>query len=131
MLRVRDLVVDYGRVTAVDGISFDVAAGEVVALIGANGAGKSSTLMAISGIVAYYEPDHTLEEIVFEVVSAVCTCGFSVGIVDELNTPSRWAMSVGMFLGRVGPFAFFAALVGITRAGRAQYRYPTESVNVY
>lgn len=51
MLRVRDLVVDYGRVRAVDGISFDVAAGEVVALIGANGAGKSSTLMAISGIV--------------------------------------------------------------------------------
>ena len=90
-----------------------------------------SLIMAISGIVAYYEPDHTLEEIVFEVVSAVCTCGFSVGIVDELNTPSRWAMSVGMFLGRVGPFAFFAALVGITRAGRAQYRYPTESVNVY
>lgn len=51
MLRVRDLVVAYGRVTAVDGISFDVGAGEVVALIGANGAGKSSTLMAVSGIV--------------------------------------------------------------------------------
>ncbi len=51
MLVVRDLSVAHGNVTAVDGISFEVNRGEIVALIGANGAGKSSTLMAISGIV--------------------------------------------------------------------------------
>ena len=51
MLEVQDLIVRYGAVEAVHGISFDVAAGEVVALIGANGAGKSSTLAAISGLV--------------------------------------------------------------------------------
>lgn len=51
MLVVRDLSVAHGNVTAVDGISFEVNQGEIVALIGANGAGKSSTLMAISGIV--------------------------------------------------------------------------------
>jgi len=51
MLLVQDLVVRYGAVEAVHGISFEVAAGEVVALIGANGAGKSSTLAAISGLV--------------------------------------------------------------------------------
>ena len=51
MLAVQDLVVRYGAIEAVHGISFEVAAGEVVALIGANGAGKSSTLAAISGLV--------------------------------------------------------------------------------
>lgn len=51
MLEVRDLVVRYGTIEAVHGIGFEVRAGEVVALIGANGAGKTSTLCAISGLV--------------------------------------------------------------------------------
>ena len=51
MLEVRDLVVDYGRIRALHGVSLDVAEGEIVALIGANGAGKSSTMNAVSGVV--------------------------------------------------------------------------------
>ena len=50
MLEVRDLHVSYGKVRAVQGISFRVEEGEVVALIGANGAGKSSTMHAICGV---------------------------------------------------------------------------------
>ncbi|MCY4066880.1 MAG: ABC transporter ATP-binding protein, partial [Rhodospirillaceae bacterium] len=50
MIEVRSLAVSYGNIRAVQGIDLDVAAGEIVALIGANGAGKSSTLRAISGI---------------------------------------------------------------------------------
>jgi len=50
MLELRGLEVSYGRIRAVTGIDLDVAAGEIVALIGANGAGKSSTLKAIAGI---------------------------------------------------------------------------------
>ncbi len=53
VLSVRDLKVAYGAIQAVKGISFDVNEGEIVTLIGANGAGKSSTLRAISGVAPY------------------------------------------------------------------------------
>ncbi|TYK44647.1 ABC transporter ATP-binding protein [Actinomadura decatromicini] len=51
MLEVRGLVVSYGPVDAVRGIDLEVGEGETVALLGANGAGKSSTLRALSGLV--------------------------------------------------------------------------------
>jgi branched-chain amino acid transport system ATP-binding protein len=51
MLKVQDLRVGYGSIEVVHGISLDVGAGECVALIGSNGAGKSSTLKAICGLV--------------------------------------------------------------------------------
>jgi branched-chain amino acid transport system ATP-binding protein len=51
MLRLDNLQVAYGHVRALGGISIEVRDGELVALLGANGAGKSTTLMAISGIV--------------------------------------------------------------------------------
>ena len=51
MLALQDLRVSYGGIEVVHGINLHVAAGECVALIGANGAGKSSTLKAICGLV--------------------------------------------------------------------------------
>ncbi len=51
LLEVRDLQVAYGAIAALKGISFDVAQGEIVTLIGANGAGKSTTLKTISGLI--------------------------------------------------------------------------------
>lgn len=51
MLKIKDLVVSYGGIEAVKSISFDVPQGEIVTLIGANGAGKSTTLRTISGLV--------------------------------------------------------------------------------
>lgn len=53
LLSVQDLTVSYGMIRAVKGISFDVQEGEIVTLIGANGAGKSSTINAISGLIPY------------------------------------------------------------------------------
>jgi branched-chain amino acid transport system ATP-binding protein len=50
MLKVDDLHVSYGGIQAVKGISFEVFENEVVSLIGANGAGKSTTLKAITGL---------------------------------------------------------------------------------
>jgi branched-chain amino acid transport system ATP-binding protein len=51
MLKLETVDVAYGHVQALDGVSIEVRDGELVALLGANGAGKSTTLMAISGIV--------------------------------------------------------------------------------
>ena len=52
MLEVEDLHVHYGPVAALKGVSLRVEAGSIVALIGANGAGKSTALRAISGLLA-------------------------------------------------------------------------------
>lgn len=51
LLSVTDLVAGYGAISALKGISFDVNEGEIVTLIGSNGAGKSTTLRALSGII--------------------------------------------------------------------------------
>ena len=51
VLTVRDINVYYGAIHAIKGISFDVNRGEIVTLIGANGAGKSTTLHTISGLL--------------------------------------------------------------------------------
>lgn len=51
ILSIKDLKVNYGGIEAVKGISFDVPAGDIVTLIGANGAGKSTTLKSIVGLV--------------------------------------------------------------------------------
>lgn len=51
MLSIRDLQVYYGAINAIKGISFDVEQGEIIALIGANGAGKTTILHTITGLV--------------------------------------------------------------------------------
>ena len=51
MLKIDNLKVNYGGIEAVKGISFDVPDKSIVTLIGANGAGKSTTLKAIIGLV--------------------------------------------------------------------------------
>ena len=51
MLEIKDLAVSYGSITALHDVSLKVAKGDIVTLIGANGAGKSTTLRAISGLL--------------------------------------------------------------------------------
>jgi branched-chain amino acid transport system ATP-binding protein len=60
MLKVTDLIVRYGAIQAVRGISLDIMQGEIVALIGANGAGKTTVARAIAGLLPFRG------EIVFE-----------------------------------------------------------------
>ena len=61
MLRVTDLHVYYGAIHALKGLSLTVQQGEIVTLIGANGAGKSTTLRAISGLIAPRSGDIAFE----------------------------------------------------------------------
>jgi branched-chain amino acid transport system ATP-binding protein len=51
VLEARELVAGYGQIRALKGISFQVGDGQIVALIGANGAGKSTTLRVLSGLI--------------------------------------------------------------------------------
>lgn len=51
ILKIQDLAVSYGHIEAVKGISLTLREGDITALVGANGAGKSTTLLAISGLV--------------------------------------------------------------------------------
>lgn len=52
MLEVKDLEVNYGVIKAIKGVSFEVNEGEVISLIGANGAGKTTILHAVSGLLS-------------------------------------------------------------------------------
>ena len=69
LLEVKDINVYYGAIHALQGISFDVNEGEIVTLIGANGAGKSTTLSTVSGLlrtrtghIKFKEKDITLAD---------------------------------------------------------------------
>ena len=52
MLEVKDLAVYYGMIHAIKGVSFEVNKGEIIALIGANGAGKTTILHTITGLLS-------------------------------------------------------------------------------
>ena len=52
MLEIKDIEVFYGMIQAIKGVSFEVNEGEVIALIGANGAGKTTILHTITGLLS-------------------------------------------------------------------------------
>ena len=62
LLKVSDLHVSYGMIKAVRGISFEINEGEIVSLIGANGAGKSTTLNTLAGLLKPQSGEILFEE---------------------------------------------------------------------
>jgi len=92
------------------------------------------TVLTVAGVLAATESGptgHSLDALLFEAVSAFGTTGLSMGITADLGVPSRIALIVAMFIGRVGPLAFMAALISIGAARRPRYAFPTEEVVVY
>lgn len=65
LLDVKNLSVAYGHVQAIDGISFSVESGEIVALLGSNGAGKSTAMKAVSGVLSDVGGGITSGELLF------------------------------------------------------------------
>ena len=92
MLEVRDLTLRFGAITAFEGVSFDVARGELLAVIGPNGAGKSSLFNVLSRV---YEPQSGSvrlagEDLLARHRSELAACGVArsfqnLGLVGELT----------------------------------------------
>ena len=83
MLEVRDLQVHYGTVEAVKGVSFHLDAGEMISLIGANGAGKSTILRALTGLVQPSAGTITFEHISLVGLSPHQIIRLGIGHVPE------------------------------------------------
>jgi branched-chain amino acid transport system ATP-binding protein len=83
MLEVRDLRVHYGTVEAVKGVSFHLDAGEMISLIGANGAGKSTILRALTGLVQPSAGTITFENISLVGLSPHQIIRMGIGHVPE------------------------------------------------
>ena len=80
MLSIKDLYVNYGGINALRGISLDVPDGKIVTLIGANGAGKSTTLRTISGLVKAKSGSITWngEELTGKPIDGIVTSGIAM-----------------------------------------------------
>jgi branched-chain amino acid transport system ATP-binding protein len=99
VLQVKDLEVYYGHIRALKGISFNIKKGEIVTVIGSNGAGKSTTLMSIAGLIrpsngsiAYLEKDITLFDPYTIVRSGISMCPEGRRIFSNLTVRENLIM---------------------------------------
>jgi branched-chain amino acid transport system ATP-binding protein len=83
LLAVRDLFVYYGDAEALDQVSLEVGAGEIVAIVGANGAGKSSLISAIAGIVPPRSGSIRFDGAEISGWPSYRTCNLGIGQVAE------------------------------------------------
>ncbi len=115
-LRLSDVVRTYGPVRAVDGVSFDVAAGEFVALLGPNGAGKSTLFQLLSGL--FTADSGRIEVMGHDMSRDPVPALAGLGIVFQQPT-------LDLELTVVGNLQFHAGLHGIAR-GEANRRIERE-----
>jgi len=107
LLEIRDLSLLYGRIQALHGISLSVEEGEVVALIGANGAGKSTTMRAVSGLrpvssgtIMFAGEDITKLRADLRVARGICQAPEGRGIFPGMSV--RENLEMGAYIRRDG-----------------------------
>jgi branched-chain amino acid transport system ATP-binding protein len=83
MLKIRNVSTFYGHIQALQGVSLEVAAGEIVSLVGGNGAGKSTLLNTVSGIVSPCQGEILLDEQPIHRLSPEAIVGRGVSQVPE------------------------------------------------
>ena len=83
MLQVRNVRVSYGRVPAVHDVSFELPAGRIVAIVGANGSGKSTILRAVAGLNRVDGGEILLEERAIQRLPAHRRVGLGLALVPE------------------------------------------------
>lgn len=83
MLRIQNLKCSYGSITAVHGVTLSVKKGELISIIGANGAGKSSLLLAISGLLKNWSGEILFEETPLKGMSPPAIVRSGISMVPE------------------------------------------------
>jgi len=131
VLRGRDETTAFGRAIADDVLKKSISV-VVLFLIGI----LTVTALLVVTEAATIDPapkvaGGALLPILFEVVSAFATCGLSLGITDDLSTTGRIAITIAMFIGRVGFLAVLASIVSLAFTTKPRAQYPHEPVTVY
>jgi Trk-type K+ transport system membrane component len=86
--------------------------------------GLTATFAAIAVVLLRLSTDFSLDMIVFDVLSAVCTVGLSTGVTMDMHEPGKIMFAILMFIGRVGPVSMATALA--LRKAQRHFEYPKE-----
>jgi Trk-type K+ transport system membrane component len=78
--------------------------------------------------LALFDPQISLRDELFEVISALSTVGLSTGITTQLSTPSQFTLCALMFIGRVGPLSLVLSV--FQSQPKIRYQYPEEDLVV-
>lgn len=86
--------------------------------------GLTATLAAVAIVLLRLSTDYSLDMIIFDVLSAVCTVGLSTGVSMDMHDPGKVMFAILMFVGRVGPVSMATALA--LRKAKRHFEYPKE-----
>ena len=87
--------------------------------------GLTASVSAFAIVIMRLTTEFPLDNIIFDVLSAVCTVGLSTGVTMDMHDPGKVMFAILMFIGRVGPVSMATALA--LRKAKRHFEYPKES----